>query len=236
MADIGAVKRIGVLIVAAYASVRAGLHAILAGEADIDVRGDAAPGGDALARLLPTLRPDIVLLDTTGGEGSADPVGRTLTALDGLLSRPALVVLGDDSSRDLPRLSRADLPGWGYLLRDADGPQIAGAARAAAGGLIALDPALPPPYASVGPAQPRSETGQFDSGQDEALPGETLTARETEVLQLMAEGLPNKIIATRLGISLHTAKFHVAQILGKLDAASRTEAVTLGARRGYVVL
>jgi DNA-binding CsgD family transcriptional regulator len=57
-----------------------------------------------------------------------------------------------------------------------------------------------------------------------------------EVLQLMAHGLPNKRIAARLGISLHTAKFHVAQILAKLDAGSRTEAVTRGARRGYVTL
>jgi len=67
-------------------------------------------------------------------------------------------------------------------------------------------------------------------------PGVTLTARETEVLQLMARGLPNKIIAARLGISLHTAKFHVAAILAKLNASSRTEAVTLGARRGLVAL
>ena len=66
--------------------------------------------------------------------------------------------------------------------------------------------------------------------------GETLTVRETEVLQLVAQGLPNKIIASRLGISLHTVKFHVAAILAKLNASSRTEAVTLGARRGYVVL
>ena len=63
-----------------------------------------------------------------------------------------------------------------------------------------------------------------------------LSAREREVLQLMAQGLPNKIIAARLSISLHTVKFHVASILAKLGAGSRTEAVTLGARRGYVIL
>lgn len=56
------------------------------------------------------------------------------------------------------------------------------------------------------------------------------------MLQLMAQGLPNKIIASRLGISLHTVKFHVASVLAKLDATSRTEAVTLGVRRGYVLL
>ena len=68
------------------------------------------------------------------------------------------------------------------------------------------------------------------------MPDETLTTREREVLALMARGLPNKQIAARLSISLHTVKFHVASVLAKLGASSRTEAVTLGARRGAVSL
>jgi DNA-binding CsgD family transcriptional regulator len=63
---------------------------------------------------------------------------------------------------------------------------------------------------------------------------EPLTPRETQVLRMMAEGLGNKEIAGQLGISDHTAKFHVASILGKLDAATRTEAVTMGIKRGLV--
>jgi DNA-binding CsgD family transcriptional regulator len=63
---------------------------------------------------------------------------------------------------------------------------------------------------------------------------EPLTPRETQVLRMMAEGLGNKEIAGQLGISDHTAKFHVASILGKLNAATRTEAVTLGIKRGLV--
>jgi DNA-binding NarL/FixJ family response regulator len=66
--------------------------------------------------------------------------------------------------------------------------------------------------------------------------GEALSGREREVLQLIAEGLPNKQIALRLGISPHTAKFHVAGVLQKLGAASRTEAVSTGLRRGWVSL
>ena len=65
---------------------------------------------------------------------------------------------------------------------------------------------------------------------------EPLTAREVEVLQLLAEGLPNKSIATRLGISDQTVKFHVASICGKLGAANRTQAVRLAVRRGLVSL
>ena len=69
-----------------------------------------------------------------------------------------------------------------------------------------------------------------------ADPAQPLTAREIEVLGMLAEGLGNKTIAVRLGISTHTAKFHVASILAKLGAGSRTEAVTVGMRRGLVVI
>jgi DNA-binding NarL/FixJ family response regulator len=65
---------------------------------------------------------------------------------------------------------------------------------------------------------------------------EALTARELEVLQLLASGLGNKEIASRLQISEHTVKFHVASIMGKLGAASRTEAVTVGIRRGLIMI
>ena len=65
---------------------------------------------------------------------------------------------------------------------------------------------------------------------------ESLTRRELEVLQMLAAGLSNKEIAARLNISDHTVKFHVASILGKLGAGSRTEAVSLGIRRGLVLL
>ena len=65
---------------------------------------------------------------------------------------------------------------------------------------------------------------------------EALTGRETEVLELIAEGLPNKAIAARLGISDQTVKFHVASIGGKLGAANRTDAVRLAVRRGLIAL
>jgi len=65
---------------------------------------------------------------------------------------------------------------------------------------------------------------------------EPLTPRESEVLQMLASGLGNKEIAAKLGISDHTVKFHVASILGKLGASSRTEAVSLGIRGGLVLL
>lgn len=223
-----------VLVTAGYASLRAGLHALLAAEDNIAVIGDAPTGGDgSLTRLLASLRPDAVLLDTSGDSVSGDSVARLLAALRDASPDSALVVLGDAPEQHLPRLRRSDLIGWAYLLREAEGPQIAAAVRAAVSGLVVLDRSLP-----TGENSGREEAGYSPTPKVALsdVPGENLTARETEVLQLMAEGLPNKIIAARLKISLHTAKFHVAQILAKLGATSRTEAVTMGARRGYVVL
>jgi len=78
-----------------------------------------------------------------------------------------------------------------------------------------------------------SRVDELASGDDYEEP---LTAREVEVLQLLAEGLPNKSIAARLGISDQTVKFHVASICGKLGAANRTQAVRLAVRRGLISL
>lgn len=72
--------------------------------------------------------------------------------------------------------------------------------------------------------------------EDDRLGVEPLTAREKEVLELLAEGLPNKAIAARLGISDQTVKYHVASVSAKLGAANRTEAVRLALQRGLVTL
>ena len=75
-----------------------------------------------------------------------------------------------------------------------------------------------------------------DFSEESAIEAEPLTAREQDVLHLLAEGLPNKIIAERLGISDQTVKFHVASITGKLGASNRTEAVHIAARRGLITI
>jgi len=218
---------IRVLIVAAYASVRAGLHALLADAEDVAIVG-AISGSDELEPLLADDPPDVVLFDDNEADGA-----RVLEVMSG--SEAGLVMLGDDR-RDYRRLAGLSLHGWpylhgwAYLLKEADGLEIAGAVRAVAAGLVALDRSLVQLLAAAAPPT------QEDRAAVAPLPGAALTAREREVLQLMAEGLPNKQIAARLSISQHTVKFHVASVLAKLGAASRTEAVTLGARRGYVTL
>ena len=112
-------------------------------------------------------------------------------------------------------------------------------AEARASGIQADAILISAPVGRAFTARPASFTARPSSV--DALPGgddyeEPLTAREVEVLQLLAEGLPNKSIATRLGISDQTVKFHVASICGKLGAANRTQAVRLAVRRGLISL
>jgi len=234
---------IRVLIVAPYASVRAGLHALLDGADSLLVVGEAGGAAD-LERVLPQARPNVVLLDESGPADTARV--REVLALTGnrddadeepvglvSLAAPGGGADGGDTATPLAGLRAALDGGWAYLSKEADGQEIAAAVRAAAVGLIVLDRGSLSPLLALAATHNTPPDG---APPGETPVGETLTAREREVLQLMAQGLPNKIIAARLGISLHTAKFHVASILAKLNAASRTEAVTLGARRGLVVL
>ena len=111
----------------------------------------------------------------------------------------------------------------GLLLQDAAASELISAIRAVEQGLVVLSPEL---AVVLTPAADR-ETG---------TPPHALTPREMDVLRLLAEGLPNKSMAERLGVTEHTVKFHVNAIMGKLGAQSRTEAVVLATRQGLVLL
>ena len=113
----------------------------------------------------------------------------------------------------------------GVLSRDTDGERLRTALRAMHDGLAVLEPAFLP---IVEPG----EDPEINLGNDL----EPLTPRERDVLNLLAEGLPNKAIAKRLGVSEHTVKFHLNAVLGKLGARSRTEAVTKAVRAGLLTL
>lgn len=114
----------------------------------------------------------------------------------------------------------------GVLLRDQVGPGIHAALAAVRTGLTVMDASL---AASLVPVQPKL-TPTPGKGRGE------LTERERQVVQLLSEGLSNKLIADRLGISDHTAKFHVNGVMMKLGASTRTEAVVEGMRRGLIRL
>ena len=212
-----------VLVAATDSIVRAGLESILRANPDLSVVG-VASDPDTLATLITAESPDVVLMEL--GLQDEEPVSEKLVALS-TLTEVAIVLLGDtfqgDWITEALRLGvRAVLP------RRATTEEILQAVLAAAAGLVVLHPdaidLLLPVLSSV--TQPV----------DEATLVQALTRREIEVLSMLAEGLGNKAIARRLSISEHTVKFHVSSIFTKLNARSRTEAVTLGARQGLIML
>ena len=147
--------------------------------------------------------------------------GKTLARLSELraLPMPVVAVVGD-AAHVAPALAAG---ARGVVLRDQVGPGIHAALAAVRSGLTVMDTAL---ATSLVPNQPAREP----KGRGE------LTEREKQVVQLLSEGLSNKLIADRLGISDHTAKFHVNGVMMKLGASTRTEAVVEGMRRGLVKL
>jgi len=211
---------IRVFIVAASPLARAGLENLLASR-EFEVVGSVATI-ETLTDVLADAAPDVLLVDSSGEPFDA-VMGSILSS--GLAADISIVVLGDGiapaASVDALRAGiRAALPG------DISPDQLVAALQAAAGGLFVLHPFHANEALPAGSAPTRAP--------DELA--ESLTRRELEVLQMLAAGLSNKEIASRLNISDHTAKFHVASILGKLGAATRTEAVSLAIRRGLVLL
>jgi DNA-binding NarL/FixJ family response regulator len=200
-----------VMVVAGYPSVRAGLSALLSRQPDF-VLADAGGEGSELAPA-----PAVVVVD-------AGSIGDE--AIEGLSDTYPLarfVFVGGDPTIDGPGVESGAI---GYVGPDVDAAALAMAVRGVALGLTVVDPALIAATGLHAPAPP----AQAQS----IVPGEALTSREREVLELVANGLPNKAIARELGISEHTAKFHVGSLLAKLGAGSRTEAVTVATRRGIL--
>jgi two-component system nitrate/nitrite response regulator NarL len=197
-----------VLVVAAYPALRAGLLALLGGDASLE----AQPADGAELGAGATEAPAAIVVDYAGGEPEA------IAALAAAYPSSPLVMIGADPASDGPGIAGSPVA---YLPSDVDADALTAAVHAATAGLIVLDPTVAGATGIHTHARATSE-------------GEALTAREREVLQLVAEGFPNKAIARELGISEHTAKFHVGSLLGKLGAGSRTEAVTIATRRGIL--
>ena len=213
---------IRVLITASSEIMGAGLEALLAMSPGLVTVGrwqDIA----SLAPQVEAQQPDIVLWEL---ELSDDDTLAILEALAAGPHPPAFVVLTDDvhgtwAAEALRTGVQAILP------RQAQAREIVAAIEAAAVGLVALHRDTIESLLPMLSSAPR------------VLPGSTqqaLTPREIEVLSMLAEGMGNKTIAWRLGISEHTVKFHLGSIFTKLNASSRTEAVTLGIRQGLIMV
>jgi DNA-binding NarL/FixJ family response regulator len=203
--------------------MRAGLESIIRTNPTIEVVGNAS-GSATLMQEIEELQPDVVLLEWISSDDTAMLENELAFVTEP--NAPAVVLLADNFDKDwatdaLNKGVRVLIP------RSATANEITASVVAAAAGLLVLHP----DFAEDLFPQNESATRTLPSS-----PMQALTPREIEVLGMLALGLGNKTIAKRLGISEHTVKFHISSIFQKLNASSRTEAVTLGARLGLIML
>ncbi|MFJ3036014.1 response regulator [Curtobacterium pusillum] len=196
---------IRVLIADDHPVVRAGLRALLDAEDDLEVVGEASTPSTAVA-LAESLAPELVLMDLQfGQDATGADATRRIRALD---AAPYVLVLTNyDSDGDI--LGAVEAGASGYLLKDAPPHELVAAVRAAASGQSALAPAI------AGRLMARMRSPQV-----------ALSAREIEVLRLVAEGASNGDVAARLHISDATVKSHLVHVFSKLGVSSRTAAVS----------
>ncbi len=206
-----------VFVVAPTPFARAGLRSMLEGaEAGVGVGADVLVVGEADSIVEPvTLGADVVVVS---GDELLEKAAHVL-AEEGTQA----ILLLSEEDRSVIVLHELAPRGWGVVSPDAPSEELSAAIAAVAHGLVVL---------------PRTLTGRLLRGQVAVVEelAEPLTAREREVLRLLGRGLSNKMIARDLRISEHTVKFHVSSVYAKLGAASRTEAVSLGARLGLISL
>jgi two-component system, NarL family, response regulator YdfI len=197
-----------VLVLAQSPVARAGLESLLRGVGRVEVIGSVANWAEYSGE-----DPDVVLADWENGDELSIEIS------DGVAEAAWVVIADDPGLSGVAEALRAGVRA--VLPRHSSASQIVSAIEAAAAGFVVL--------------QPGDLDGLLVNPQPASL-AEPLTPREVEVLGMLAEGQSNKSIAHRLGISEHTVKFHVTSIMGKLDAGSRTEAVTQGIRQGLIML
>jgi DNA-binding NarL/FixJ family response regulator len=195
--------RVGVLLVDDHPMVRAGLTGLIDATDDLRVVGEAADGEAALALVRDTA-PDVVLMDISmPGLDGIESTRRLFD--DGYAGAVVMLTSFSDQARVVDALAAGAV---GYLLKDSEPAEVLAAVRAAAQGHAPLDPRV------AGALLPKRA----------AAPGGDLSVREREVLLLVAEGLANKQIATRLGIAELTVKVHLGSVFRRIGVADRTSA------------
>lgn len=204
---------IRIAVAATSAVRRAGLESIIRSNAEFHLAGSFG----AVASLVSFARStelDVIVIDTD--------------SIRDLLLEPtsdaAIVLLTEvTEARSISRLLRSGVRA--ILSRESEPDDVLSAIYASFDGLVLLSTPTAESLAAVYGDQPLEVEAELS---------EEITSRETDVLRMLAQGLVNKDIAARLGISEHTVKFHISSILDKLGASTRTEAVTLGIRRGLI--
>lgn len=208
---------IRVFVVAPTPMMQAGLRAMLTAP-EMQVVGETSTAGGIVSEL-PGI--DVIVVDETLLEDMERAMANNMNGT------VALVVLTNNEERSLAALRPLSLRGWSIVPPDATTAQLQASVAAAAQGLITLPLAFADRLYEQRPVVGAASLGTLE---------EPLTVREREVLELVSQGLSNKLIARRLQISEHTVKFHISSITTKLGASSRTDAVSRGVRRGLITL
>ncbi len=206
---------IRVAIIAPTLAVRVGLQALLEAVDQIEV-----VAVEAELASLTNLPPEVDILLATSGAGSNEEWEACFQADD---PRYALLMIAEVAD-DVQIIRGLQLQIWGILHQDVSQGELIAAIQGLYQGLIVVPPEFLEPMLTAYP----------NGDADELI--EPLTPRETEVLELLAQGLANKQIAYDLEISDHTVKFHISSIYRKLGATNRTEAVRIGIRLGLVLI
>lgn len=208
--------RVRVFLAAASAVRHAGLETLIKNAPSLRLVGSLR-GIRTIATRVAEVQPDVVLLDLER-ESSGFP---SLPSIGSVL--PMVALIDEPDSNWTAHALRSGVKA--ILPRDSGMDEILPAIQAAYAGLVLLDPEAA-----------RNLAARVPSASPPMTASEELTPREVEVLRMLGEGFGNRQIALRLDISDHTVKFHVSSILDKLGVSTRTEAVTLGIRRGLILL
>ncbi|HLY63131.1 MAG TPA: response regulator transcription factor [Terriglobia bacterium] len=213
--DIGMIR---VRVEASSPLAKAGLESLLQAHPTLRLVEESSRDSSGTGAESP---PDVLVVEA---ETLSDPAAREATEWAGV-GGPVVLLVRHPANDALADALQAGVKA--VLPSGLAGPEIVAAIEAAGAGLVVLDP-------TGIEGLLRAPSAPSRNGAESLV--ESLTPRELEVLRLLATGLGNKEIASRLGISDHTVKFHVASIMGKLGAGSRTEAVTLGIRHGLIMI
>lgn len=211
-------EKVKLFLVDDHKVVRSGIKALVETEPSLEVIGEASDGREAVAKVSQK-SPDVILMDLVMPE--MDGVEATKRIIE---DKPEGKILILTSFSEEERIIQAIKAGaTGYLIKDASPDELVGAIRDVHRGESTLDPKV------AGTVLRSMQNEEEDSSED-------LTEREVEVLELVAEGLPNDDIAEKLYISERTVRSHVSNILGKLGLANRTQAALYAVRQGIAEL